>query len=88
MKKILKCITAFLTNFYIWNTTFWDYFSPKTHCLHNTKYNENNAFYIFNETILSFDFGCPYVHPDGKFRPRVFKLIYMDYITFGESHSD
>ena len=49
---------------------------------------ENNAFFIFAETKLSFESGCPYVHPDGKFRPRVFKLIYMDYITFGESHSD
>ena len=51
------------------------------HHLHNTKCHENNAFCIFDETILSFDFGCPYVHPDGKFRPRVFKLIYMDYST-------
>ena len=42
----------------------------------------------FWNSILCFEFGGPYVHPDGKFRPRVFKLIYMDYITFGESHSD
>ena len=64
--------------------------------LYKTSYRNNNAgldaFYVKSDnirfSILCFEFGCPYVHPDGKFRPRVFKLIYMDYITFGESHSD
>ena len=35
--------------------------------------------FLLKITIFSFDFGCPQVHPVGKFRPReVSKLISMD----------
>ena len=35
------------------------FFYRKTHCLHSTKYHENNAFCIFDGTIFIFDFECP-----------------------------
>ena len=44
MKKIFNRITAFYTIFYIEIPLKEIIFYRKTHCLHNTKYHENNAF--------------------------------------------
>ena len=71
-------ITAFLTNFYIWNTAFSIHFSVTKNALSSQHQVPWKQCVLSPKQILCFEFGCPYVHPDGKFRPRVFKLISMD----------
>ena len=61
--------------------------NTKTHCLHSTKYYENNAFYIFKESIFYFCFGCSYMYPNGEFCPKVFKInLHEDIININPTH--
>ena len=59
----------------------------KTHCPRSTKYYENNAFYIFKESIFYFCFGCSYMYPNGEFCPKVFKInLHEDIININPTH--